>query len=124
VSSIIATNDSRLNNLDAAMSSRSPASTALTNATWTDVRAVKLDSIGASVINSIQRGQVDVIASADVTITAVNLTKSAVIVNSNHDALSFSYAVNTTVVFLNSTTLRFQNGGEMCRVAWEVIEWV
>ena len=41
--------DSRLANLDAAVSSRAPAATALSNATWTDSRAAKLDNLDATV---------------------------------------------------------------------------
>jgi hypothetical protein len=39
----------RLDNLDTTVSSRAPASTALSNATWTDVRAAKLDNLDATV---------------------------------------------------------------------------
>lgn len=35
----------KIDNLDVAISTRASASTALTNATWTDVRAAKIDSI-------------------------------------------------------------------------------
>lgn len=44
-----ATRATKVDNLDAAISTRAPASTALTNATWTDVRAEKLDGITAAV---------------------------------------------------------------------------
>lgn len=48
-----------LDRLDATVSSRAPASTALSSATWTGPRAAKLDEIG---IKSIQRGTIVVSA--------------------------------------------------------------
>ena len=39
----------KLDNLDTTVSSRAPASTALSNATWTDARAAKLDNLDATV---------------------------------------------------------------------------
>ena len=39
----------KLDNLDAAVSTRAPSSTALTNATWTDARAGKVDNLDAAV---------------------------------------------------------------------------
>jgi ElaB/YqjD/DUF883 family membrane-anchored ribosome-binding protein len=125
LSSRLPTNDSRLNNLDAAMSSRSPALTALTNATWTDGRAVKLDSIGASVINSIQRGQVDITSAptTNVTISAVNLAKSVMF-------LTYRYAIggstpSVTGHIMNSTTVRItaKDTNTYKTVTWEVIEF-
>lgn len=66
-----------------------PASTALTNATWTDTRAGKLDSvIQTSVIQSIQTGRaaggvtgstVEDIAYINVTISSVNTAKCVVL---------------------------------------------
>ncbi|MBI5189110.1 MAG: hypothetical protein HZA22_00350 [Nitrospirae bacterium] len=43
------TGDARLNNLDAAVSGRAPASTALSSATWTSARASKLDNLDKAV---------------------------------------------------------------------------
>lgn len=39
------TRAAKVDNLDAAMSTRAAAATALTNATWTDARAAKIDAI-------------------------------------------------------------------------------
>ena len=40
----------KIDNLDAAISTRAPASTALTNATWTDTLATKISTIAADVV--------------------------------------------------------------------------
>lgn len=39
------TRAAKVDNLDAAISTRAPASTALTNATWTNARAEKIDTL-------------------------------------------------------------------------------
>jgi hypothetical protein len=51
---------SKLDNLDTTISSRAPASTALSNATWTDERAAKLDNLDATV--SSRGSQADLLA--------------------------------------------------------------
>lgn len=51
-----ATRATKVDNLDAAISTRAPASTALTNVMWTDVRAEKLDGITAAVSSIISTG--------------------------------------------------------------------
>jgi len=51
---------SKLDNLDATISSRAPASTALSNAVWTDARAAKLDNLDTTI--SSRGSQADVTA--------------------------------------------------------------
>lgn len=112
----------RTANLDTTVSSRAAASTALTNATWTDTRAAKLDLIGAqsSVIQSIQRGAVDQIGAAvTVTITSVNISKSLLLVSDG--SLGSGYATRGTLT--NSTTLTFTNLSGACVASWQVVEF-
>ena len=49
ISSRLGSTDSRLNNLDAAISSRAPASTALSTEIWTNQRAASLDRLDATI---------------------------------------------------------------------------
>ena len=83
---------SRTAYLDTTVSSRAAASTALTNATWTDTRAAKLDTVLlTSAIQSVQTGRISgsytVVGSGstedcgykDVTITSVNTAKAIVL---------------------------------------------
>ncbi len=113
---------SRTANLDATVSSRAVASTALSNATWTDTRAAKLDIIAAqsSVIKSIQRGSVYAATTiTTVTITAVDTSKSLLLVSDA--AVGSGYATKGELT--NSTTLTFGNQSGLCNAAWQVVEF-
>lgn len=109
--------------LDAYMTSRAPAATALSNATWTDVRAAKLDSITTSFVKSITTFVVqDTISSGGqgngVTYTfggaGVNISKTVVLsqLGSNTGVGCYAYLVSTTVVKVDSASA----GAVMLRV--------
>ena len=80
-----------IDNLDAAISTRAPANTALSNAVWTNTRAGYLDKLNSgvpvtsmpSVIKSVQRGIITIPAKgkeASATLTqSVNLNKAVVL---------------------------------------------
>lgn len=104
-----------------------PASTALTNATWTDARALKLDGIVASVINSIQHGSTYCYTglfndyTGTTTITAVNLSKSMLVLRGLRDA---SAGAQCNAMLTNTTTVSAgQSGNSAATVHWTVIEF-
>ena len=141
---ITSTRASNLDNLDGAVSSRAPASTALSSSVWTGTRAGYLDAsisgrasqssvdaIPASPIKSVQRGLLTV-GGADappynVTISAVDLGKSV---------LTFSYGNSSSAELrsdrllwgrlTSSTNIRFDKcrpGVSTYTIAWEVVEY-
>lgn len=78
-----ATRAAALDNLDAAITSRAPANTAVSNAVLTDARVAYLDNLSAAPlrIKSIQRGVINIFsgtgtATGTATITAVNPEKT------------------------------------------------
>lgn len=130
-----------LDRLDATVSSRAPANTALLRAVWSDARAAALDEItpqrmenlNAVGVKSVQRGKVgfgDTATSILVTISAVVPGKSVLI---------FSHTTNTSLPdvgemfrqtfvaghLLSATQLEFtksmEGGGPT--VAWQLIEY-
>jgi len=142
---ITSTRASNLDNLNASVSSRAPASTALSSSVWTGTRAGYLDAsisgrasqssvdaIPTSPIKSVQRGLLTVgFADAppyNVTISSVDLGKSM---------LTFSYGENNTSALTSerllwgrltsSTNIRFdkyRSAASTYTIAWEVIEYV
>ena len=108
--------------LDAAVTTRAAAATALTNATWTDARAAKLDAVlQTTAIQSVQRGSFTMpggglgsLSYTDITITAVTLAKSFAYSNSA-DYLSHCTLLNTTTLRVFGT-----NGG---LYSWTVVEF-
>lgn len=119
-SNLAAARAAKIDNLDAAVSGRAPASTALTIATWTDARAAKLDAIQSSVINSIQSGSITIGAGGfgTATIAAVNTAKTMVINN----GLSNNY--NASVYLFSAATVRADsNGAPGTVVAFTVVEF-
>jgi len=116
-------------NLDTKVSSRAPASTALSTAQWTNTRAGYLDKLNSGVpvanlsnkiIKSVQRGTVNA-GNSNVTISSVNMSKTFV-------TLSFGGItdVGTAVASLvNSNTLNIKNphGSPTVVCSWEVIEF-
>lgn len=125
--------------LDAAISGRAPASTALSNATWTNGRAALLDGIiQNSVINSIQSGAFansgalssgDTLGAkyADITITSVNTAKSVVIISGSGYSTNPATAALAAVPagrLTSATNLRIAiDYGGFIKVAWTVVEF-
>lgn len=120
-----ATRATKVDNLDASISSRAVASTALSSATWTPTRAAKLDGvIQTSVINSLQHGSTTCSAGSDgnssgtTAITTVVLGKSILI--------SYGGAGTTgTTAYLNSASqvYAWSNGVIGTVVRWTVVEF-
>lgn len=84
---------------------------------------------GGSNIKSIQRGTGSIgsgLAQIDVTITAIDLTKSVVKVTYLDTANSAAYASCVKAEFTSSTNLRLTRGGSTAQstaVEWEIIEY-
>lgn len=134
------TRAAKIDNLDAAMSTRAPASTALSTATWTGTKAGYLDA-GISTrlggIKSIQTGQITIQStdgSASATIAAVNTAKT-ILLNLGSRPLGTvdSYAdvaqCFVDVSLSNSTTVTAANksqssGGVIVIVRYMVIEFL
>jgi len=143
---ITSTRASNLDNLNATVSSRAPASTALSSSVWTGTRAGYLDAsisgrasqssvdaIPASPIKSVQRGLLIIgygyTPPHNVTISSVDLGKSM---------LTFSYggAANDALTpeqmfwgrLTSSTNIRFDryqtSSSSYYTIEWEVVEYV
>ena len=141
---ITSTRASNLDNLNATVSSRAPASTALSSSVWTGTKAgyvdtaisgrasqSSVDAIPTSPIESVQRGLLTV-GGADappynVTISSVDLGKSV---------LTFSYGEDNAGALTperllwgrltSSTNIRFDKyrpGVSTYTIAWEVVEY-
>jgi len=128
---LTSTRATNLDYLDAAVTSRAAASTALSSATWTSTRAGYIDRLDAAIstiptspINLIQRGQTDpTTTTTDVTITAVDMAKTVIHLLTD-SGLGFT---SGAAVYLTSTTnLRIivGNAGGTSVVSWEVVEYV
>jgi hypothetical protein len=122
----------KVDNLDAAVSSRAAATTALTNVTWTDARAAKLDLIAASgsVIQSIQTGvyggdMYQTGAGKNITITAVNVAKSIVLLQPSRTLVISGYVENPRGNLTSSTNLNIYVGTADAQnsVIWTVLEF-
>ena len=141
---ITSTRASNLDNLDGAVSSRAPASTALSSSVWTGTRAGYLDAsisglasqssvdaIPTSPIKSVQRGLLTVgfgdSPPYNVTISSVDLGKSV---------LTFSYGEDNAGALTperllwgrltSSTNIRFDKYNTDVanyKIAWEVVEY-
>ena len=127
---LTATRAANLDKLDANITTRAAASTALSNAVWSDARAAKLDAIG---IKSIQRG--------NFTWGAAETTKSVTIssVTTGRAILLLSYSTTTSATNIgeamretftagniaSATALSFARGksGPVGLVEWQVIEF-
>ncbi len=124
-----------IDNLDAAISGRAPANTALSNAVWTNTRAGYLDklnsgvavaSLSGKIIKSVQRG----IGVGDITISAVNLQKSLLIISgsSAKDEGGKTSPEPAWGRIVNSTTIRLACSNYTSSypglVPWQVIEFV
>lgn len=123
-------------NLDTTVSSRAPASTALSTAQWTNTRAGYLDKLNSGVvvssltgkiIKSIQKGVATTAQHStdelNVTITSVDVNKSVVIVTSGQTG-GYDY-YGGTAYLKNSTTLTVKNTQAYGNIQfrWQVIEF-
>ena len=131
---LTSTRAANLDNLDAAISTRAPASTALSTAQWTNTRAGLLDGIiQTSIIASIQTGYVSAAGTAgtgedakyvDITITAVaSVSKCVVLINGS---LPAGYQATSCTARLTSTTnvrVSVPDGTASPRGRWTVIEF-
>jgi hypothetical protein len=115
----------KIDYLDATISSRAPASTAVSNANYTAGRAALLDGIiQNSVINSIQTGTTIVKTAAgigytvDLTISAVNVSKCFVFVQ-GQSSQAWGYMSSTTNLHIESITAVNTTGG----LRWWVVEF-
>jgi hypothetical protein len=118
----------KVDNLDAAVSTRAAAATALSTATWTNARAAALDSIGASVIRSIQSDYAYSGAPAaggrlskymDVAIAAVTVNKSIVLIQDAQDGSAFP----ATGYLTSANNLRLETSGLNISAVWTVVEF-
>jgi hypothetical protein len=122
------TRAAKIDNLDAAISSRAVASTALSNATWTGALAAILgNTIQTTVIASIQTGYVTVPSPlagsgedayyGDVTITGVSSTQKCVVLYQDYNGGSTARLTSTTNLRISrQATATF-------RGRWTVIEF-
>ena len=121
----------KIDNLDAAMSSRAPASTAVSNANYTPARAALLDGIiQTSVIKSIQTGYISQSGIAgsgedlyyqDRTITAVDISKCIVIVQGVDDSGGMSKMVTGRLT--STTNVRVSSSVASVTGRWYVVEF-
>ena len=140
---ITSTRASNLDNLDGAVSSRAPASTALSSSVWTGTKAgyvdtaisgrasqSSVDAIPTSPIKSVQRGVATVADTAphNVTISSVDLGKSVLTFSYGEDAETDLMADHLLWGWLTSSTnIRFDNyesAVSYYTIAWQVIEYV
>ena len=110
----------KIDALDAEISSRAPASTALNNTVWTDERADKLDSLvnldapisglSFSPVKKIIRGEVD--AEGSLTISSVDLDRT--MINSWSNGSAGYVAARGTVSLADGSNVNasFQMGGD------------
>lgn len=137
-----------IDNLDAAISGRAPANTALSNAVWTNTRAGYLDklnsgvavaSLSGKIIKSVQRGTISLSlkdtneASAKATINSINTAK-AVIIGGNGVRAGGSDDTHrveqVTLEITNGTTITAKCAGYggtysgTSYIPWQVIEFV
>ena len=118
-------------NLDTTVSSRAPASTALSTAQWMNTRAGYLDKLNSGVavsslagklVKSVQRGRINCENNTkdfDVTINSVNMARSLVIAIPEGGYSAMAYLTTATNLHLYKSYM----GGGGCQVAWQVIEF-
>lgn len=127
---LTATRAANLDKIDANITTRAAAATALSNAVWSDARAAKLDAIG---IKSIQRGSftwATVELTRAITITSVTTDRAFLLFSftSKSGATSFGEGERESFVAGNiqsATSLLFSRGeaGHQALVEWQVIEF-
>lgn len=135
------TRAAKLDNLDAAISSRASANTALSTAQWTNTRAGYLDKLNSGVavaslagklVKSVQRGVIELaigVGSGNLTINAVDTSKAIIVPAGRCYDGGNNYGdmfTNGMLTFTNSTTVnleRCSNSAGTLRVAVQVIEF-
>lgn len=130
---LAAVRTAKIDQLDASVSSRASASTALSNATWTNGRAAQLDLIAAptGAIQSIQTGMASSITTIGGTLTSkIDITVSAVVVAKT---IVFTQNASQTTTplqlagYMSSTTnLRLETNdavGSQASCRWYVVEF-
>lgn len=134
VANLSTTRTAKIDNLDAAISTRAAASTALTNATWTDAKAGFIDGAISGRLGSIKAiytGNITIAngaSSGTATITAVNTAK-AIYFGRGFNPTGFSGALDISqvpiVTLTNSTTVTATRGGttQAMSVAYTVVEF-
>ena len=140
---ITSTRASNLDNLDGAVSSRAPASTALSSSVWTGTRAGYLDAsisgrasqssvdaLPQGIINSVQRGSFnppESSVSANVTISSVDLGKAFLVFSFRTDIGSQKLEYIWTGNLTSATNINFQRYTALSvphTIEWQVIEYV
>lgn len=127
----------RLDQLDAAISSRAPASTALENTTWTAGRAIKLDQLDAAMssrlgaIKAVYRGTIvlnDYSTSGSAALGGtVNLSKTLLFMLGSEVGLAGDTVSNAAVrLSLNTTsvTASRRSSGAYISVGYQVVEFI
>ena len=115
----------KVDNLDAAMSTRAPAGTALSNGVWTQALANSLWTMSnspVSVVQSIQSGDTQIVVSTanpmSVTIAAVNTAKAIAFLRGSNNSFVQVTLVNSTTISLHTSTT---SGADI--VSWTVLEF-
>lgn len=127
----------RLDQLDAAISSRAPASTALENTTWTAGRAIKLDQLDAAMssrlgaIKAVYRGTIvlnEFSTSGSAALGGtVNLSKTLLFMLGSEVGLAGDTVSNAAVrLSLNTTSVTASRGssGAYISVGYQVVEFI
>ena len=120
----------KVDNLDAAISTRAAAATAVSNVDYTSTRAAKLDLIiGGSVIKSMQSGTFTAVSAGGTNVTlgsAVVVAKSIVLIQNEMTLVISGFVVNVTGVLTTTTNLQLNAGGNATTGAngrWTVLEF-
>lgn len=130
----------KVDNLDAAVTTRAASATALTNAIWTDARAAKLDAaIQTSVIQSVQTGSFNGFNLTgtgedanykDITISAVTVAKSIVLMQGSFTSnpgtelyTCLGRLTSTTNLRVSSKSVMDTSSGNVPYVRWTVVEF-
>ena len=140
---ITSTRASNLDNLNATVSSRAPASTALSSSVWTGTKAgyvdtaisgrasqSSVDALPQGIINSVQRGSFNPpqsSTSANVTISSVDLGKSFLVFSFRSDIAASNLEHVWTGNLTSATNINFQRYTAVTfphTIEWQVIEYV
>ena len=140
---ITSTRASNLDNLDGAVSSRAPASTALSSSVWTGTKAgyvdtamsgrasqSSVDALPQGIINSVQRGSFnppESSVSANVTISSVDLGKAFLVFSFRSDTTGSNLEFIWTGNLTSATNINFQRYKITSlhhTIEWQVIEYV
>ena len=140
---ITSTRASNLDNLNATVSSRAPASTALSSSVWTGTKAGYLnaaisgrasqssvDALPQGIIKSVQRGSFNppqASTSANVTISSVDLGKAFLVFSFRSDTTGSNLEFIWTGNLTSATNINFQRYTTLTinhTIEWQVIEYV